>query len=184
MKFPRINKSYFIPSKDILYTFVFNLLLLVVTLLIGYYYIPAVLQRNDNERIKEQNYLEKKNEFLKDFTELGQSRIYLAERYFKNVKATETPEIIKKSWDDYMTAVIAWNKKNLLNPIFLSYYFNNEAKDEYYNNLIKNFVTLHEALLELRDGKSVDDIKGEELIEAAKNELFSFSEKLFFGNNK
>ncbi len=172
------------PSKDVFYTFVFNFILLAFTLWLGYLLIPGILQEASFRRIKDQNKLEKRNEFLKEFTSLGQSRIYLAERYYKNITANESEEVLNKSWSEYMESVIAWNNTNLLNPIFITHYFNNTAKDDYYNKLVKKFVDLHEGLLKLRDGESAEKINGEELIEFAKNELFSFSERMFFDGYK
>lgn len=183
-EFFKKNIKPLLPSKDIFYTFVFNLVLLGLTLGLGYMYIPKLLQDNSFNRIEAQNRIEKRNEFLKDFTYLGQSRIYLAERYYKNKKACEDSSLLQVSWDDYMAGVKSWNNTNLLNPIFITHYFNNTAKDDYYNKLVKKFVDLHEYLLIIRDGEVVDEIKGEELIEIVKNELFSFSERMFFDGYK
>lgn len=184
MKYKKSNiKKYklLLPKKETFYTFLFNLVLLIITLVFGYLKIPEILQKSNFERLKEQNFIEKRNEFLKEFTYLGQSRIYLAERYYKNLEAVERDDVLKDSWDKYMNSVVLWNNTNLLNPIFIAYYFNNDAKDDYYNELQIKLVNLHEGLLELRDGKNIEEIDGEELIEEAKNELFSFSERMFFG---
>ena len=184
MRFKINKEKYWVPPRESFHNFIFNSILLIFTLWLGYLIIPSVLQKSNFERLEEQNYIEKRNEFLKEFTYLGQSRIYLAERYFKNIKAGENEEILKNSWDQYMESVVAWNNTNLLNPIFIAYYFNNDAKDDYYNKLQIKFVELHEGLLELRDGKKINEIKGDDLIEAAKNELFAFSERMFFNGYK
>lgn len=166
------------PSKNSVYSFIFNFILLVITLSLGYYYIPHELQKFNQENVYQQDFIKSKNEFIRRFTILGQSRIYQAERYYKNIKENESKDVINKSWNDYMITVIDWNKENLLNPIFLNYYFNNKVKDEYNNDLILKLVKLHEALLKIRDGENIENEEIEKLIENAKHELYVFCEQL------
>ena len=174
-------KPKYLPSKNTIYQFLFNILLLFTTLLIGNYYISAKLFDINQAKLERKNFIEKQNEFVRGFTVLGQARIYLAENYFYNYINKENDDVLKRSWQQYMGAVQEWNKENLLNPIFIKYYFGEKMQDEFYNDLLPKMVILHKALLKIRDGDKVDNMEG--IIEDAKHELFVFSEKLIFGTN-
>ena len=125
----------YLPTKNNFYNFLFNFILLSLTLIVGNYYINFELQGINQQKIEQQNLIEKRNDFIKEFTELGQRRIYLAENYFWNVRNKENKEILSRSWENYMGAVSEWNNKNLLNPIFIKYYFGESSQNEFYNNL-------------------------------------------------
>ena len=97
VKFNRVlNKLK--PSRDVFYTFVFNLILLVFTLWIGGYYINAKLLEIDQKKTEQQNMIKERSEFVKNFTKLIQSRIYLSENYYQNVRAKEKEAILNRSW--------------------------------------------------------------------------------------
>lgn len=166
----------FLPTKDNIYNFLFNLILLAFTLLVGGYYINYQLLRINQRNVESQNLIETRNEFIKEFTELGQKRIYLAEQYSSNVKNNESNTVLDRSWLDYMNAVEDWNGHNLLNPLFLKYYFGTEYRDEFYNIILQKNLKLHTDLLTLRDGGK--NVNVDKSIEDAKHELFVFSEKL------
>jgi len=168
-------KSKFLPTKDNIYSFIFNLILLGLTLIIGGYYINYQLVKINQQNASQQNLIEKRNEFIKEFTVSGQKRIYLAEQYSQNLRNHESEQVLNRSWENYMNAVEDWNSRNLLNPLFISYYFGNENRNEFYNVLAINISELHKDLLSLRDGKNVNI---DSSIEDAKHELFIFSEKL------
>lgn len=171
-------KSKFLPNNETIYQFISNLILLGITLLIGNYYINHKLQSVNLINVENQKQIENKIEFVKHFTMLGQSRIYQAENYIKNKKSFENSEIIVRSWEDYMNTIKLWNEENLRNPIFIKLYFGIEMQNEYYNQLLPKFITLHESLLEMREGKKIENI--EALLESAKHGLFIFSEKMIF----
>lgn len=69
-----------------------------------------------------------------------------------------------------MNAVKLWSKENLLNPIFIKYYFGNEMQHEFYNKVQLKLINFHYALLKIKDGKEVENI--EEITEEAKHEVF------------
>jgi hypothetical protein len=171
-------KYKFIPSKEIIYQFISNLILLILTLFIGNYYISYKLQKIEGVVIEQKKQIENKIEFVKNFTKLGQSRIYQAENYIENKKNSETEEVLIRSWENYMDAVKLWNEENLRNPIFIKLYFGLEMQKEYYNDLLPEFISLHKSLLELRTGKKIDNI--DDILEGSKHKLFVFSEKMIF----
>ena len=164
-----------LPTKDFVYSFVSGLILLGLTLIIGSYWIPYNLARFDHENSLRQNLIENRNQFIKEFTQTGQKRIFLAERFVQNLKNHESKQVIENSWDDYMGAVVDWNSRNLLNPIFISYYFDSNLQKEYYDTLLKKNLDLHNNLLIIRAGKNINI---DSSVEEAKHELFIFSEKL------
>lgn len=168
------------PSRDVFYTFVFNFILLGLTLWIGGYYINTKLLEIDQKKTEQQNTIKEKSEFVKNFTKLIQSRIYLSENYYQNVRAKEKEATLNRSWENYMNAVKLWSEENLLNPIFIKYYFGDEMQHEFYNEVQPKLFNLHCALLEIRNGKEIKNI--EEIAEEAKHEAFIFSEKLMFSN--
>ena len=168
------------PSYDIIYTFIFNLALLLMTLFVGNYFIGAKLLEIDQKKTEQQITMVEKREFIKNFTKVIHSRIYLSENYYQNVKSKENEDILNRSWENYMNSVQLWNKENLSNPIFIKYYFGDEMQDKFYNEVQPKLVCLHNSLLEIRDGKKVENIK--EIVEEAKNEAFIYSEKLMFNN--
>lgn len=177
-----LNKilKYLTPSRGELQRFVTSLILLGITLIAGYFYIPSRLAEISTNNLEQKDILEKKNNFLKHFIILGQSRIYLAENYYLNIKSYETQATLARSWDEYMQSVVAWNKENLLNPIFIGYYFGEEEKDRFNNELLPKMVNLHSKLLKIKKGEIVGNMP--ETIESAKHELFIFSEKLISEN--
>lgn len=176
--FSRIKK----PSHDVVYTSVFNLFILIITLWIGNYFIGSKLLEIDQKKTEQQNSIETKNEFVKKFTKLIQSRIYLSENYYQNIETRENEDVLNRSWENYMDSVRLWNEENLLNPIFIKYYFGDEMQNEFYSEVQPKLVNLHNSLLEIRDGKKVENIK--EIVEKAKHEAFIYSEKLMFNNQR
>lgn len=168
----------FLPSKNNIYNFLFNLILLTITLVFGNFYINHKLLIIDQNKLEQKNLIEKKNEFIKNFTKLGQSKIYLSENYYYNKINSEEEHVLSRSWENYMNSIAMWNSENLLNPIFIKYYFGEKMQDRFYNNLLPKFTILHMNLLNIRDGKEVDNM--EDIIEDAKHELFIFSEDLMF----
>ncbi|MCK4918925.1 MAG: hypothetical protein KAS01_00910 [Candidatus Pacebacteria bacterium] len=169
------------PSSDVIYTFIFNFSLLVITLWIGSYYIGSKLLEIDQKKTEQQNSIETKNEFIKKFTKLIQSRIYLSENYYLNIEVGESEDVLNRSWENYMDSVRFWNEENLLNPIFIKYYFGDEMQNEFYNEVQPKLVSLHNALLKMRNGEKIENIK--EIVEETKHEAFVYSEKLMFNNN-
>ena len=172
----------YLPAKSVIWNFIFNLTLLIVTLLVGNYYISTRIFDINQEKLEKQNFIEKQNEFINNFTKIGQSRIYLAERFYYDSINNEDTDTIQKSWNDYMKATIGWNKNNLLNPIFIKYYFGDNMQEEFYNNLLPKMVNMHNKLLEFRKGNKTNNIKNS--IEKTKHELFIFSGKLISNSNK
>lgn len=169
-------KKDYLPNKNNTHNFIFNLLLLMVTLLLGNFYIGNKLAMLNQEKVEQQNLINKREEFIKNFAEIGQRRIYLAEVYYKNFKAKENTIITDESWYNYMESVRDWNYKNLLNPIFIGYYFGQENKEYFYQDLQIKFVRLHESLIKLRDGEG--DLYLDQEIEGAKHTLYIFTENI------
>lgn len=172
----KINLHKLKPSKDNVYQFIFNALLIIITILAGFHFVDsriATINQNWSER---REWVEKKNDFVETFALVGQSRIYLGENYYFNSISGESISKLDSSWEAYMVSVADWNKRNLLNPIFIEYYFDQELKNRYNDSLVPKMRNLHLALLDIREGKSVPEI--ENTIEEAKHELFIFSEKL------
>jgi len=166
----------YLPSKDNVYNFIFSFILLSITLVLGYFYLPKKLQEYNNQRFEQQNYMEKKNEFIQKLTILGQTRIYNAERFYKNSKENIGKNDLEKSWNDYMQSVVNWNKENISNSIFIGYYFDNSFKDKYNNDLVVRLSRLHETLVDLKNSKGIKDI--DKLLENAKNGMYVFNEEL------
>jgi len=170
------NKKNYLPNKNNIYNFIFALIILTTTFFIGNWYIPKKLNEINHEKIKNQNLSEKREDFIKNFTKLGQNRIYLAEVYYRNKKESEKIDILDRAWENYYNSVMLWNEENLLFPLFIKDYFSNDLQKEFYDVLQKRLVSLHEEIIKLRDNKEAKNI--DELIESAKNEMFIFSEKL------
>jgi len=169
-------KEKYKPDKNTFYTFIFNLILLLITFAVGDSYINYKLLNVEQTRIEQQNLIQQKNQFVNDFANSIQKRTYLAENYYYNKKNNENDDVLKRSWEDYMKAVIFWNENNLSNPIFIKYYFGNKAQEDF-NNLLPKIVKSHEKILAIRDG-STDYGDTEQAMEEAKHESFVFTETL------
>ncbi|MEA2088906.1 MAG: hypothetical protein U9O55_03655 [Patescibacteria group bacterium] len=166
------------PSKNNIYSFLFNALLLSATLWFGHYYIKVKLIKIDQEKIEYQNLVDEKKEFIKNFARLAENKIYSAENFYKNKIGGVDNKILDRSWENYMQATYEWSGEHVLNSVFIGYYFSNELKDEYNNILVPRFEILHSNLVKTKEGECVADM--ENIIENAKNELYIVTERLLF----
>lgn len=170
----RIN----LPEKETVYKFIFGIITVLITAFVGYFFIESQTTRINQNWIEQREWVQERNKFIENFTVLGQRRIYLSENYYINKTTYESPEVLNESWKNYLNSIIAWNEKNLLNPIFIEYYFGKEAKNRFNEQLLPKMVNLHASILRLRNGENVSNM--ENIIEEAKNELFLFSEEMMF----
>lgn len=162
-------------DKGAFQAFVFNLILLLITLFLGNYYLTNKINILNNKQIERQNIVTSKKEYIHNFTTLGQSRIYFAESYIKSYESKENLDTLDVSWTKYIQSVNDWNKENLSNSIFIKYYFGSDSKNEF-DDLLKKFANLHEDLLRMKDGKIISNI--DEELETAKHSLYILSESL------
>lgn len=162
------------PSKEQIW----NLLLVLIGSVTLYLLVESQATEIQRKWAEQRELANQKSEFVEDFATLGSTRIYLAEVYYLNKSTGEDQQIIEDSWDNYMTSVIEWNKRNITNQIFINEFSGVEMKDRFHNDLLRKLVRLHEALLAIREGGTVENI--DEILEDAKHEMFVFSENLMF----
>jgi flagellar biosynthesis/type III secretory pathway chaperone len=171
-----VNEGSWLPDKQTVYSFVFNFLLLTVTLIAGHFYIPQFLEDTEAHRIQAQNLLEKKNAFVAEFSKQGQSRIYLAENFYRITQDDSLSSARTNAWERYFESVVKWNEQNLFNPLFIEEYFGRQMRDRFEQELNPKLSSLHDMLYDLKFGRHRPDAEG--VIETAKNEMYRFAEDM------
>lgn len=150
------------PSKDTTY----NILGIIFLVLVGSYLLPQNISKN-----------EARSAFISNFSRMCETRVYLAERYYMNIRDKEKQDVVDVSWKDYMNSVIEWNSENLTTPLFIEYYFGKSVRSIFTEELLPKMLVLHNDLLEIRNqGKTNEDIQKD--IENVKHFIFIFNEKL------
>lgn len=142
-----------------------------------------------------------KQNFVIEYSQLLQKRIYLAEVFFWNVQGDARKDTIIDSWQRYKEATVIWNEKLQTNYILLNRYFpkgkyvvKNYSKylqskksfcDFMKSELQSEMITIHAQLLELKKkiiaDKPVNKISLEELqgkIEKLHARLTNYSDAL------
>jgi hypothetical protein len=115
------------------------------------YFIPNYLTRAQN-----------KDALVQNLTEIGQERIYAAQRFYFDQESKENSQTLALAWQNYLNSLDDWNKEKIYAPMFLEYYYNKPERTDFENNIISSFAKLHDDLNNLREkGTSTTDIGNE-----------------------
>lgn len=163
----------YLPDKKQFWNFVFVILGAIVI----YFFVDSKTIELSQTWTEQQEIAHQKAVFVEKLSVLGFSRVYYAEVYYLNKTSNESAEVIDKSFELYIDSVAEWNKQNVLNSIFLNKYFGEDVKNNYNDDLLPTLISLHQAVLDIRDNQNVQNFK--ETLEKAKNKMFVFNENLY-----
>lgn len=141
------------------------LVILLISAYLVSYYIPVLIAESQISYQAQLRISEEKYKYSQSLLDLYSRRLYLAKNYYWNYKAQgDFTERKDELWSDYADAVTEWNVQLVTNIFAIEKYGGKEKREYFEKEVQNNLILLHNELLNIRNGDTVDSEKIENLI--------------------
>lgn len=157
-----------------------NIVLLIITLIFGNFYIPFLLSNWQSENNKLLRAEESQHSFNREILAVGWKRLFLAKNFYWVSKDSDFVLRKQELWNEYYESTKEWNINLVTNIALIRHYYGDDLRILLENDINIQFVRLHDELLDLKNGNYVDESEINEDFEHLTNRLYVLSEKLNF----
>lgn len=156
------------------------IILLIITLIIGNYYLPKVILNYQINYEKVQLENNQKYDYSVKLLDLSWKRLFLAKNFFWNYKENTLENRKIDLWSEYFESTKEWNYKIGSNIFAINKYYGPETQAYFNKEVNLNFIKLHEELLKIRFDEKVDIVKIETMLSTLDNRVYIFAEKVSY----